>query len=333
MSNFYDAWLGYWDEEKNEREQARVFINEEELEWVRTKQDWRAALICAREIGFVTTGVTMLGDIPRGWHTGRHSHGEEAIYIIQGSGFSVIDDIRYNWETGSCLFMPYGSVHQHFNSGEEKVRYLSAMALPLERFAGMARIIQYEEAWENYMGQTDNIKMAESEIHPEHGRIVLQLKDAPVVTAEEFGSYLSKLKDEFTESQPKEMKTVGVPGHRSRLVMFMGGPENNFKAREIEITSILCDEPGMHSGKHSHMEALLYVLQGEGYSIVDDRRFEWKKGTLFQVQGPDTVHQHFNTSNTEAQQLRIHFGIRAQFFQKIAKGVFPYRYYEFSSYK
>lgn len=332
MDSFYDDWLKYWDEEQEERRKAKIYLNEEDLEWVRTKQDWRAALLCAREIGFITSGVAMLSEIPRGWHTGKHSHGEEAIYIVQGKGFSVVDGLRYDWETGSCLFMPYRSVHQHFNLGEETVRYFSAMALPLERFAGVAKIVQYEEAGETAMGELEAIKTAGSDVHLEYGRIALRLKDAPVLTAKEAGESLSKREDEYTRSIAKEMRTAGVPWHRSRSIGFMSTPENNFKAREVVISSILCDEPGMHSGKHAHMEAVLYVLQGEGYSIIDGETIPWKKGTLLQIQGPQTVHQHFNTGKIESQQLRISFGIRSVYFQQIVRRVFPYKYFEFSSY-
>jgi gentisate 1,2-dioxygenase len=332
MANFYDDWLRYWDQEQEERKEARIYINETDLEWVRTSQDWRVALLCARETGFITSGVTMLAEIPPGWHTGEHSHGEEAMYIVQGRGCSVVDGMRYDWETGSCLFMPYGSVHQHFNSGEDTVRYFSAMALPLERFAGLAKILQYEEAGETAMGELEGLKLAKSEIHPKYGRIALQLKDAPVFTAKEAGASRAKRKDEYYRTIPKVMRTPGVPWHRSRSIDFMFAPENNFKAREVVISSILCDEPGMHGGKHSHMEALLYVLQGEGHSIIDGETIPWKKGTLLQVQGPQTVHQHFNTGKIEAQQLRTHYGLRSIFFQPIARRVFPYKYYEYSSY-
>ncbi|MBI2288389.1 MAG: cupin domain-containing protein [Chloroflexi bacterium] len=333
MANFYDEWLRYWDIEQEERATARKCINEEDLEWIRTKQDFRAALLCAREIGSITSGVTMLAEIPRACHTGKHSHGEEAIYIVQGQGFSVVDDLRYDWETGSCLFMPFGSVHQHFNMGEDTVRYFSVTALPLERFAGLAKVMQYQEAGETAIGETEKFKMAEAEIHPEYGRIVLRAKDAPIVSAKEQGAFRAKAGGEFFNSMAKEMRTAGIAGHRSREIQLMWDPRNKFKAREVEITAVLCDEPGMHSGKHAHMEAVLYVLQGEGYSIVDGERIPWKKGTCFHVQGPQTVHEHFNTGNIEAQQLRIHFGLRANYFQPITKRVFPYQYYEYSSYK
>lgn len=333
MNNFYENWLRYWDEELEEKRNAKTCINEEELQWIRTRQDWHTALLCARENGFITSGVATIAEIPQGWHTGKHSHGEEVIYIVQGQGFSVLDGLKYDWETGSCLFMPYGSVHQHFNSGPNTVRYFSAMGLPLERFCGLAKIMQYEDAGETCKSDLVELTAAESDIHQEYGRIVMRLKDAPVVRSEEMTAFRANRKDEFYLTTPKEMRSTGVPGHRSRGIYLMGTPENGFKAREVEITGILCDEPGMHSGKHAHMEALLYVLQGEGYSVVDGEKIPWKKGTLFQIQGPQTVHQHFNTGEIESQQLRIHFGSRSHFFQLIARRAFPFKYYEYSAYK
>ncbi|MFC2013622.1 cupin domain-containing protein [Chloroflexota bacterium] len=329
MGNFYDEWLGFWDAEKEERVKASKFIHEEDLEWVRTKQDYRAAILCSRENGFVTAGDVMLAEIPKGWNTGKHSHGEEAMFIIDGTGFSVIDDRRYDWDTGSCLFMPYGSVHQHFNSGDEEVRYLSTMGLALERFAGLARVVQYEEACETPIGAPKGIDEADSDIHPEYGRIILRMKDAPIVIDQ--ASWHAEQKDEFSRTIADQMRTPGSKEHHTRLITLMREPKNSFKAREVEITHILCDAPGMHSGRHAHMEAVIYVLQGEGYTIVDGEKVDWKKGTLLQVQGPQTVHQHFNTGKVESRLLRIHYGLRSIYFQPIARRVFPYSYYELSS--
>ncbi|MBI4333327.1 MAG: cupin domain-containing protein [Chloroflexi bacterium] len=331
MTDFYESWLGYWDDELAEKRKARTCIHQEELEWVRTRQDWRAALLCARENGFVTSGVAMMSEIPQGWHTGKHLHGEEAIFVVEGHGFSVVDGLKYDWETGSCLFMPYGSTHQHFNPGPGPVRYFSAMALPLERFCGLAKITQYEDAGETCPADLEGIAAAASDIHPEYGRIVMRLKDAPVVESKESGTFRSKLQDEFTLSTPKEVRTAGAPGHHSRNIFYMQPPQNGFKAREVEITGILCDDTGKHSGKHAHMEALLYVVEGEGYSVVDGEKVPWKKGTVFQIQGPQTVHQHFNRGKTESRLLRIHFGIRAYFYQQAARRVFPIKYYEYGS--
>ncbi len=332
MPNFYDQWLNYWTEEQEERTKARKSVHEEERQWVRTRQDYKTALLCARENGFVTAGAATISIIPKGWHSGAHSHGEEAMYILSGKGFTLLDGARYDWEKGACVFIPFGAIHQNFNGGDEEVQYLSFSQLALERFAGMAKFTQLEDAGQTGLGEPKGMAMAETDVHPEYGRIVLHFKDAPVSVGEEQAKRFAKRTDEFSLSIAKEMRTPGSQGHRSRVVQFMGDPENGFKAREVEITGILCDEPGKHSGKHAHMEALLYVLQGEGYSIVDDEKIPWKTGTLFHVPGPQSVHQHFNTSKVEAQHLRIHYGLRSHVFQPIAKRVFPYKYFEFGQY-
>ena len=82
MDNYYEEWLRFWDEEQEERAKARTYIHEEALEWVRTKQDYRAALLCSRQNGFATTGDVVLAEIPKGRHTGQHAHGEEALVVI-----------------------------------------------------------------------------------------------------------------------------------------------------------------------------------------------------------------------------------------------------------
>ena len=67
MENFYDRWLKFWDESETARAQARKVIYEEELEWVETRQDKRAALLASPDNGFVTQGCqTMLVEIPEG---------------------------------------------------------------------------------------------------------------------------------------------------------------------------------------------------------------------------------------------------------------------------
>ena len=329
MVDFYDRWLSLSDEWKQQSAKARKFIHEEELIWLRTKQDFRAALLCSRDNGFLTSGDIMLGEIPPKWNTGKHYHGEEAIYITKGKGCTVIDGKRYDWEEGSCLFIPFGVVHQHFNLGDDTARYLSVMAVALEMFCGVAKVFQFEDAAETHLHAFDEVPIAESDIHPEFGRLIMRAKDAPIVESGEMNELWSKETDEYSQTLAKEMRTTGGKAHRSKMVRLMRWKDSGFKAREIEITAVLHDKAGAHTGKHAHMEAVLYCLDGEGYSVVDNERIEWKKGTLFQIAGPQTPHQHFTTGKVESRHIRVHYGVRSKFFQPIANRVWPYRYYEF----
>lgn len=52
-----------------------------------------------------------------------------------------------------------------------------------------------------------------------------------------------------------------------------------------------------HSGKHVHQGGLaIYVLEGQGYTIVDGQRYDWEKDDLIvlPIKPNGVEHQHFN---------------------------------------
>jgi gentisate 1,2-dioxygenase len=58
-------------------------------------------------------------------------------------------------------------------------------------------------------------------------------------------------------------------------------------------------KPGVRDHAHRHSNvALFFVYEGEGYSVVDGERIDWKEGDL--VLAPAwSAHEHCNTSETE----------------------------------
>ena len=57
--------------------------------------------------------------------------------------------------------------------------------------------------------------------------------------------------------------------------------------------------PGGKSQKHGHVnEAAFYILDGHGYEIHDNQRYDWEAGDIAIVHN-NCVHQHFNGSETE----------------------------------
>ena len=78
-------------------------------------------------------------EIPVGWHTGKHRHGEESMHILEGEGFSMLAGQRFDWHKSSTLQIPYWAEHQHFNTGNVPVGYISGMVFDLERFVRVAR--------------------------------------------------------------------------------------------------------------------------------------------------------------------------------------------------
>jgi quercetin dioxygenase-like cupin family protein len=289
------------------------------------------------ENGFRTWGTEItIADIPAGHHTGQHEHGEEGIYIVEGQGCSVVNGVRYDWKEGSVLWMPFGSQHQHFNTGDGNARYLSFTALNLEHFAGLGRVDQWKEK-----GFTDTPIDAEvsSDGLDKMGRRIALLKDdAPSLefdpedpTSRNNEPALdTPVEAGFMRDNPGDGPQMGA--HRDWSRMYMGmtrngrrlGRDSGFRNMEVEISNSMGDAPGRHGGKHAHMEAYLYIIEGSGYTVVDGEKVEWKKGSLVHVQGPQTQHQHYNDTDKPNAQLRLAPGLRFNFFQEIARERFPY---------
>src|SRR5690606_21947152 len=117
--NYYSDWLEKRPAIDAELTESPVVARDSEIEWVETAQDARAKLLVGVDLGFATMGSNVVkAEIPVGWMTGMHSHGEEAMFILQGEGCSIIDGNRYNWRKHSSIHIPFGLRHQHFNTGD-----------------------------------------------------------------------------------------------------------------------------------------------------------------------------------------------------------------------
>ena len=330
MANFYDDWVGFWDKGNEAKAEARTSIHEEELEWVETDQDFRVALMAAPENGFATWGSEyLISEIPPGWHSGEHEHGEEAIYIVEGEGFSIVNGVKYEWNKHSVLWMPFGSRHQHFNTGTETVRYFSAMALHIEHWMGMGKLDQI-----SLKGPTDNYEDAEvstTGFDALNRRISLREEEQVEITLDDVSAEeMAEISGEATAIDPDGVRPTQMTqhGHRdfTRRLMDREG-KNGFQNKEVEISTLMGDQVGHHGGKHAHMEAVLYMVNGQGYSEVGGVKVPWKKGSLIHVQGPQTPHQHFNTGTERVEMLRAAPGMRFNFMQPIAKERFPYLWF------
>jgi quercetin dioxygenase-like cupin family protein len=86
-------------------------------------------------------------EIPPNETSGRHRHmSEEVLYVLEGKGYDLHWDTditptedgqemewtvedepkRFEWERGDVVYIPTGSVHQHFNASEdEPARFMS----------------------------------------------------------------------------------------------------------------------------------------------------------------------------------------------------------------
>jgi len=66
----------------------------------------------------------------------RHSY-ETMIFVLEGRGYSIVEEERVEWEAGDSLHIPPWAWHQHFNTDPEKeAKFLSGTNAPLLQSIG-----------------------------------------------------------------------------------------------------------------------------------------------------------------------------------------------------
>lgn len=170
-----------------------------------------------------------------------HGHGhqnEAAFYILEGRGYEVHDDQRYDWAKDDLVYVHTDSVHRHFNPYDEKAVALVVKAKCTWMFMGLIQ-----------QGRSGPIERPEEfEERSEWGLIWTPgvLERRKVVTAE----------DSVWETTPMGRMRVMNAAEMTQ--------NRQFGVDVFELTI----PAGSRSGKHWKMaDEILYVLEGDGYSL------------------------------------------------------------------
>ena len=81
-----------------------------------------------------------IGGLEPGQTTSKHRHTYETIlYVLEGEGFSVIEDQRVEWRAGDAVYIPVWAWHQHTNASATKsCRYVACENAPMLQNLGVA---------------------------------------------------------------------------------------------------------------------------------------------------------------------------------------------------
>jgi gentisate 1,2-dioxygenase len=244
---------------------------------------------------------------------------EAVIYILQGKGYSVIDGVKYPWEAGDMICVPVFAWHRHHNESQEDLYYLAATTGPFSMATGIA--IYEEEKYPEYwifaqkgeeamrtlipgggeMPPGGGVEIDQSRWKPEKRE-----NDGVPTPAEIYYDQLSYAQEEEKRRRAgkvlvkgKELRFGSTPMGR---VAYAVEPRLGY---QVKLLSTLVAEipPERRSGAHRHIyEETNYILAGEGYSIIEDQRYDWKKGDTLVIP-VFAWHQHFNTGKETARFL------------------------------
>jgi uncharacterized cupin superfamily protein len=338
--DFYSQWREASDRNEVAVSNAPVVARGRDITWIETPNDYELGMLIGEAVGFPTQGTNLCkARIPAGHHTGRQRHGEEAIHVLTGTGFIVVDGRRYDFRPGTTIHVPFMSEHQLVNSGNDTVEYVTASAMDLDLFVRLGRLEQLEDKGANEPGFVDQFPAEDGQFDLKGRRIALHLEDAPDV--EKMRREARRLAAEagtgadaghghghghggsdgnghghgHGAASAGRRRETNVHAHGAIYVLMGGGespgPERNgFTAVSVAMTNIFEEVPHTSSHCHSHTEAVLYVLEGVGFSEVDFEHYDWRAGDAVHVPPKMTRHEHFNPTDQRTRTLRIEFGIR-----------------------
>lgn len=312
---FYDEWLDAPNHIHTALEECHAVARDKDIPWVSTPQDVKVKLMVANSLGYATMGSNVLkAEIPVGWHTGKHRHGEESMHILEGEGFSIINGQRFDWHKSSTLQIPFWAEHQHFNTGNTPVLYISGMAFDLERFVNLARIEQIETCGPNDPDMIAAVPPDESQYYPDGSRAIIHIEQAPS-------------NHDVDESYNPQGK-IAATKNQHDFLQYLAVPKNGFRANCVAVTHQWIEPPYHQSGRHKHLEAVVYAIEGEGFTEMQGKRIPWEAGDVLYVPPAMWEHQHMNDNPNPIKQLRIGFGIRAWFTSIWPEGFTNQRIYD-----
>jgi quercetin dioxygenase-like cupin family protein len=225
-------------------------------------------------------------ELPPGKSNHGHGHQNEALfYVLEGRGYEIHDDKRYDWSKGDLVVVHNDSVHRHFNASDTE--------------RAVCLVVKAKCTW-MFLG------------------LVQQGRSGPVEDEGAFGPR-EDWSQVWTPSLEQRKKVVKPDDGPWQLT-----PEGHVRViaskerEDVRVNSVDVNEqeipPGSRSAKHWHMaDEIVYVISGHGYSLQweveaeiaekyyarvakEPTKHEFKAGDVLYVP-QNTVHQHFNAGD------------------------------------
>ncbi|HZU06048.1 MAG TPA: cupin domain-containing protein [Chloroflexota bacterium] len=239
---------------------------------------------------------TRILEIPPGGRSSTHRHVSDAlIFVLEGQGYSYIGGRELRWERWDALHIPTWTWHYHVNTDPSRpARFVVFTNAPLIELLNLAQI--------------EDIGQRPPPAEPDpRTRVPPVPPRAPTFYERELeraAAIQRKTAEATLITRWREVKLrVNKKGTRSA---FLVDPTLGYNTSGLTMVMFQI-APGKWQSKHRHGgEAVLYCVEGRGYSVLDDQRYDWEAGDAVLV-GKWTWHQHFNADpDRVATILRVH---------------------------
>jgi quercetin dioxygenase-like cupin family protein len=222
-----------------------------------------------------------------------HGHGHQndaAFYILEGRGYEIHDDQRYDWSKGDLVLVHTDSVHQHFNPYDEPATCI---------------IMKAKSTW-MYLG------------------LIQQGRSGPVTDEDKFGPRQdwSQVWTPGVQQRRKVIKQADTKWEDTPLgrVRVMSSPAtDDVRTFSTDVYELQIPAGGKSGRRWQMGDEVFYVLSGSGYSLqwevqaeiaekyyarvaLEPRRYDFQAGDTVYVP-QNTVAQFFSADGDQVNLL------------------------------
>jgi len=229
--------------------------------------------------------VLLPGEVARA-----HRHSPTAIrFIIEGSGaYTAVDGERVYMEPGDLILTPSWAWHDHGNETKDRVVWMDGLDIPLIQSLE-AMFFQFYSAQQVPATRPAN---ASKQLHGHAHLSPTWVKEKPqsspllLYSWDRTWEALRALR----EHEGSSFDGIALEYRHPQT----GGPVMPTMACWAQML-----RPGEGTKAHRHTGSAVYhVVQGEGVTVIDGKRFVWSKGDIIALP-PWALHEHANTSGKE----------------------------------
>ena len=229
---------------------------------------------------------TRIIEIAPGQRTSTHHHIHTAeLFVLEGEGYTVVNNRRVTWSKWDAFYLPTNAWHYTVNTGSTTARFVSISDSPLFQLFNMNHIedIGQSEPPGPFYPDTDLQRLAKS------------------LEGHDQGEYEREIIEAAKNEQRLATGTLVTHFKNQSLLVNKKGTKSTFLVdisqgyHGTQLSMVLFQiAPGGWQAKHRHGgEAVLYAVDGRGYTVIDGERYDWNTGDATLV-SKWCWHQHFN---------------------------------------
>lgn len=225
-----------------------------------------------------------------------HKHTPSAARIVvEGEGaYTVVDGEKLPMHEGDLILTPGGCWHDHGHGGTEPVIWLDALDLPL--FVYLEGSYAVEAPLQSPRNRPDPSEVE----YRSAGLVPARRRDRAAPSAYPMMRYPWAR----TEAALREMARHGEPG--AAELDYVNPETGESCLPTLGFTAMMLRKGETEAPVLKSSSAVFHVISGEGYSLINGKRVDWKKKDSFSAPVFARIEHH--AEGGEAFLIRIHDG-------------------------